>query len=164
MRVGEGRFHVKHSFFRGISPPRRQDLFPLFCRARRYAGFRTAGRVSFPAMGKKPKDRRGTPQRRTPFANDGLPLGPHLRGPQLGDQGSQRKGAGGSAEWFPFYDRCHFVVAKSAQLRFRLTAKTTLAPLLLLSNANPLRWALRWISGTGVSAFAPSCQRILGSL
>ena len=37
-----------------------------------------------------------------------------------------------------------FVVAKSAQLRFRLTAKTALAPLLLLSNANPLRWALRW--------------------
>ena len=96
-------------FLEGISPPRRQDLFPLFCRARRYAGFRPAGRVSFPAMGKKPmaratlscpfgaihlENRRGTPQRRTPFANDGLPPGPHLRGPQLGDQGSQRKGAG----------------------------------------------------------------------
>ena len=36
------------------------------------------------------------------------------------------------------------VVAKSACLRFRLTAKTALASLLLLSNANPLRWALRW--------------------
>ena len=36
------------------------------------------------------------------------------------------------------------VVAKSACLRFRLTAKTAPASLLLLSNANPLRWALRW--------------------
>ena len=49
----------------------------MFCRARRYAGFRPAGRVSFPAMGKKPmaqatlscpfgaihlEDRRGTAQ------------------------------------------------------------------------------------------------------
>ena len=33
------------------------------------------------------------------------------------------------------------VVAKSAKLRFRLTAKTTPAPLLLLFPANPLRWA-----------------------
>ena len=33
------------------------------------------------------------------------------------------------------------VVAKSAQLRFRLAAKTTLAPLLLLSPRDPLRWA-----------------------
>jgi hypothetical protein len=36
------------------------------------------------------------------------------------------------------------VVAKSAQLRFRLTAKTALAPLLLLSKPNPLRWASIW--------------------
>jgi len=33
------------------------------------------------------------------------------------------------------------VVAKSAQLRFRLAAKTTLAPLRLLSQREPLRWA-----------------------
>ena len=33
------------------------------------------------------------------------------------------------------------VVAKSACLRFRLTAKTAPAPLLLLFPANPLRWA-----------------------
>ena len=33
------------------------------------------------------------------------------------------------------------VVAKSACLRFRLTAKTATAPLLLLFPANPLRWA-----------------------
>ena len=51
---------------------------------------------------------------------------------QLGKFGSHRKGASGSADWFPFYDRCRFVVAKSAQLRFRLAAKTTLAPLLHL--------------------------------
>ena len=31
-------------------------------------------------MGKYPKDRRGTPQRRTPFANDGLPPDPHYGG------------------------------------------------------------------------------------
>ena len=84
---------------------------------------------------------------------------------QLGKFGSHRKGASGSADWFPFYDRCRFVVAKSAQLRFRLAAKTTLAPLLHLraksrpsggcapkrSNANPLRWALRW--GPPTAAF-----------
>ena len=34
------------------------------------------------------------------------------------------------------------VVAKSAQLRFRLAAKTAFAPLLLLFPTNPLRWAL----------------------
>ena len=33
------------------------------------------------------------------------------------------------------------VVAKSAELRFRLTAKTAPAPLLLLSQRGPLRWA-----------------------
>ena len=33
------------------------------------------------------------------------------------------------------------VVAKSAKLRFRLTAKTAPAPLLLLSPPDPLRWA-----------------------
>ena len=33
------------------------------------------------------------------------------------------------------------VVAKSAELRFRLTAKTAPAPLLLLSQSGPLRWA-----------------------
>ena len=41
-------------------------------------------RVTFPAMGKSPKDRRGTPQRRTPFANDGLPPVPHYGGYPLG--------------------------------------------------------------------------------
>ena len=43
------------------------------------------------------------------------------------------------------------VVAKSAQLRFRLTAKTAPAPLLLLSNANPLCWASRWGPSAAVS-------------
>ena len=37
-------------------------------------------RGTFPAMGKHPKDRRGTPQRRTSFANDGLPPVPHYGG------------------------------------------------------------------------------------
>ncbi len=45
---------------------------------------------------------------------------------------------------FSLVFRCRFVVAKSACLRFRLTAKTALASLLFFSNANPLRWALRW--------------------
>ena len=63
-------------------------------------------------------------------------------GRQLGGLGSRRKGAGGSADTPLLVFR--FVVAKSACLRFRLTAKTAPAPLLLLSNANPLRWALRW--------------------
>ena len=34
------------------------------------------------------------------------------------------------------------VLAKSAQLHFRLTAKIPFAPMLLLSPPNPLRWAL----------------------
>ena len=37
-------------------------------------------RVTFPAMGKSPKDRRGTPQRRTSFANDGFPPVPRYGG------------------------------------------------------------------------------------
>ena len=56
----------------------------------------------------------------------------------------RRKGAGGSVDTLYLVFRCRFVVAKSACLRFRLTAKTAPASLLLLSNANPLRWALRW--------------------
>ena len=62
---------------------------------------------------------------------------------RLGGLFRRRKGAGDSVERLPLVFRCRFVVAKSACLRFRLTAKTALAPLLLLSNANPLRWALR---------------------
>ena len=38
--------------------------------------------------------------------------------------------------------RLGLVLAKSALLCFRLTAKTRCAPLLVLSGANPLRWAL----------------------
>ena len=37
------------------------------------------------------------------------------------------------------------VVAKSACLRFRLSAKAAPAPLLLLSKPNPLRWASVWL-------------------
>ena len=47
------------------------------------------------------------------------------------------------------------IFAKSAQLRFRLAAKTALAPLLLLSKPNPLRWASVWDGG-----FAAECGRI----
>ena len=39
------------------------------------------------------------------------------------------------------------LVAKSARLRFRFSAKTPPAPLLLASNPNPLRWALGWSWG-----------------
>ena len=73
-----------------------------------------------------------------------VPWTPVYGGRQLGGLVRHRKGAGGSADWFPVYYRCRFVVAKSARLRFCLAAKTAPAPLLLLSNANPLRWALRW--------------------
>ena len=41
-----------------------------------------------------------------------------------------------------YEDGLHLVVAKSAQLRFRLMAKIALAPLLLLSPPKPLRWVL----------------------
>ena len=34
------------------------------------------------------------------------PPGPHLREHQLGKRVRYRKGAGSSADWFPFYDRC----------------------------------------------------------
>ena len=58
-------------------------------------------RVSFPAMGKKPKDRRGTAQtKRRPGASIRLTPVPHLRGPQLGGLGNQRKGAGGQGIGF----------------------------------------------------------------
>ena len=38
--------------------------------------------------------------------HDPHPLDPHLRGPQLGHLSSHRKGAGGSADWFPLVFRC----------------------------------------------------------
>ena len=44
--------------------------------SRRFAGFRPAGRGTFPAMGKYPKDRRGTPQGRTLFAMTAYPRSP----------------------------------------------------------------------------------------
>ena len=84
-------------------------------------------------------------------AHSRLSPDPIYGGRQLGKLGSHRKGAVCSAEWFSVYYRCRFVVATSAQLRFRPTAKTPLVPLLLLSNANPLRWALRW--GPPTAAF-----------
>ena len=41
------------------------------------------------------------------------------------------------------------VLAKSAQLHFRLTAKISFAPLLVLSPQDPLRWALAGVPITG---------------
>ena len=38
--------------------------------------------------------------------HDPHPLDPHLREPQLGHLSNHRKGAGSSADWFPFYNRC----------------------------------------------------------
>ena len=88
---------------------------------------------------------------------------------RLGGLFRRRKGAGDSVERLSLVFRCRFVVAKSACLRFRLTAKTALAPLLLLSNANPLRWALRWgppsaayiirVQGLGISLLAAPLLR-----
>ena len=72
------------------------------------------------------------------------PRTPILRGPPIRQPCNYRKGAGSSVDTQLLVFRCRFVVAKSACLRFRLTAKTALASLLLLSSANPLRWALRW--------------------
>ena len=46
-------------------------------------GFALRGEV-LSQMGKYPKDRRGTPQRRTAFANVGLPPDPHYGGYPLG--------------------------------------------------------------------------------
>lgn len=43
-------------------------------------------------------------------------------------------------------DPIHRVVAKSATLRFRLTAKTALAPLLLLFPPQTLRWFAEGVS------------------
>ena len=52
------------------------------------------------------EDRRGTPQRRTPFAMTAYPGPLFYGGRRLGCLGNYRKGAGGSADWFPFYYRC----------------------------------------------------------
>ena len=48
------------------------------------AGFRPAGRGTFPAMGKYPKDRRGTAQDGHSVSIFAFPPGPHLRERQLG--------------------------------------------------------------------------------
>ena len=63
---------------KGGWPPGQTDEGTIIERFRfSQGGFAACGRrVTFPAMGKSPKDRRGTPQRRTSFANDGLPPDP----------------------------------------------------------------------------------------
>ena len=43
---------------------------------------------------------------RRPCLHAAYPWTPFYEGRQLGDLGSHRKGAGGSADWLTFYDRC----------------------------------------------------------
>ena len=95
---------------------------------------------------KEPKDARGSHKSNvaSPHPIRWLPPDPHFTRVTIKEIFRYRKGAGGSVDTQLLVFRCRFVVAKSACLRFRLTAKTALASLLLLSNANPLRWALRW--------------------
>ena len=95
---------------------------------------------------KEPKDARGSHKSNvaSPHPIRWLPPDPHFTRATIKEIFRYRKGAGGSVDTQLLVFRCRFVVAKSACLRFRLTAKTALASLLLLSNANPLRWALRW--------------------
>ena len=79
---------------------------------------------------KEPKDARGQAQIDFGCASADMtlvPWTPILRGPPM-----RRFSVDAKARV------AQHVVAKSAQLRFRLTAKTAPAPLLLLSNANPL--------------------------
>ena len=108
-----------------------------------YSGFALRGEFLFPVE-KEPKDAGGRRRGELRSPMTASPQTPFLRGRQLSSLVLNRKGAGGSVDSRPLVFRCRFVVAKSACLRFRLAAKTAPAPLLLLSNAKPLRWALRW--------------------
>ena len=58
---------------------------------------------------------------------------------------------------------CHVIaaalaVAKSASLRFRLPAKTAPAPLLLLSQGDPLRWARLGFPGSAMGGLQPQLR------
>ena len=127
----------------------RRALLSSFCRARRprravWQGVPPCGAGSFPSDGKGTKGSPGDAAEANFVRQWRLTPGPPITGAipwarqkisgaqNLSDTLNSRRATG------------PFVVAKSARLRFRLTAKTALAPLLLLSNANPLRWALRW--------------------
>ena len=69
------RFVWANPVGRGLAPPL---LSGFFLGMRR--GFRPAGRVSFPAMGKKPKDRRGTAPDEHFVLIVAFPPGPHYGG------------------------------------------------------------------------------------
>ena len=89
-----------------------------------YAGnFAACGRRgTFPAMGKHPKDRRGTPQRRTSFANDGLPPVPHYGGrvPESRQKISGAQNLSGFPRFLP--GRWALVFLKLQLVRFRICA------------------------------------------
>ena len=82
-------FRRHFPFRRGISPLRR--------------------RVSFPAMGKKPKDRWGTAQDGHFVSIFAFPPDPHLREPPMRRAAYWRKGAGGLADRFSLVFRCRLL-------------------------------------------------------
>ena len=94
----------------GISPPRRR------------AGFRPAGRVSFPTMGKKPKDRRGTAQDERFALIFALPPVPHYEGRSTG-KSSRISGAQNLSGFYRFIPG-HWALAlqKLMLVRFHLCA------------------------------------------
>ena len=68
----------------------------------------------------------------------------------LAKRGSPTQGQSGTSSlpWWNHPGDC--VVAKSARLRFRLAAKASLTPLLLLFGRDPLRWVR--VRGVGSGA------------
>ena len=109
-----------------------------------FGEFRRPGGEFLFHVEKEPKDAGGRRRGELRSPMTAYPQTPFYGGCQLSGLVFNRKGAGGLVDSQSLVFRCRFVVAKSACLRFRLAAKTAPASLLLLSNANPLRWALRW--------------------
>ena len=88
-----------------------------------HRGFAACGRRgTFPAMGKYPKDRRGTPQRRTSFANDGFPPVPHYGGHPLGWAEHFRRAKSGVLGCGSFRATGPWVCGKLELVRFRFCA------------------------------------------
>ena len=89
-----------------------------------YAGnFAACGRRgTFPAMGKHPKDCRGMPQRRTSFANDGLPPVPHYGGRV--PESRQKISGAQNLSGFPQFNPAHWglVFPKLKLMRFPFCA------------------------------------------
>ena len=126
-KVGDDSFPSAGSF---AAPA--VSVVSSFCRARRlgapilevFAGsFAACGRrVTFPAMGKSPKDRRGTPQRRTSFANDGFPPVPHYGGHPLGWAEHFRRAKSGVLGCGSFRATGPWVCGKLERVRLRFCA------------------------------------------